>query len=82
MRFQHECSLDRPAMAVLPEGTHYWCRCGQTRTPPYCDGSHQGSEITPLAFESDGVTKVAICTCGMTGAAPYCDGSHMNEYDT
>lgn len=77
MRFEHAGSLEKPAWGALPEGTHYWCRCGQTKTPPYCDGHHEGTDITPLAFESDGVTPVAICTCGLTTNPPYCDGSHV-----
>lgn len=78
MRFENAESLEKPAVGVLPAGTYYWCRCGKTKTPPYCDGSHVGSEITPLAFESDGVTQIAVCTCGLTGNPPYCDGSHVD----
>ena len=78
MRFVHAEGLEKPAVGVLPAGTYYWCRCGRTNTPPYCDGSHAGTEFTPLEFEADGVTEVSICTCGLTGTPPYCDGSHVN----
>lgn len=78
MRFEHAEGLEKPAVGILPEGTYYWCRCGKTNTPPYCDGSHAGSEITPLAFTSDGISATAVCTCGLTANPPYCDGSHVD----
>ena len=30
--------------------TKYICQCGKTSTPPYCDGSHQGSDYEPLEY--------------------------------
>lgn len=78
MRYENAAELDKPAMVTLEEGTYYWCRCGKTHTPPYCDGSHEGSGITPLEFTADGKTEVALCMCGLTGTPPCCDGSHVD----
>lgn len=78
MRFDHAADLQKPSLVTLEEGTYNFCRCGKTTTPPYCDGSHQGSEITPLEFTSDGKTPMALCMCGLTGNAPRCDGSHVD----
>lgn len=78
MRFEHAEDLVKPANGVLPEGTHYWCQCGRTQTPPYCDGSHEGTGISPLEFEADGTTEISVCTCGLTSTPPYCDGSHVD----
>lgn len=76
MRFENAEKLDKPMMVTPAAGTYAWCQCGKTKTPPYCDGSHEGTGITPLMFEADGKTEIALCTCGLTGNPPYCDGSH------
>ena len=68
---------NKPKGVELESGKdYYFCRCGRSKTQPFCDGSHAGSDFTPLQFtaEADGTSH--LCQCKQTGNAPYCDGTH------
>jgi CDGSH-type Zn-finger protein len=65
-----------PEVMELDPGTYFWCRCGRTRTRPWCDGSHAGTEFEPLEFEVDAKKKLALCRCRRTAKPPFCDGTH------
>lgn len=68
-----------PRMVELKTGeTYVWCACGKSAKQPFCDGSHQGSSITPIVFKVDERKKAALCMCKQTKNPPYCDGSHMS----
>lgn len=75
-RFEHDDATSHPLVTELGAGTYYWCQCGRTKTVPYCDGSHAGSGVEPLAFDIPEPITSAICNCGLTKNPPYCDGSH------
>ncbi|PCH99176.1 MAG: hypothetical protein COB85_00515 [Bacteroidetes bacterium] len=69
---------DSPALLELEQGkTYAWCACGNSSNQPYCDGSHKGTEFTPVIFVAER-GKVALCMCKKTGGSPFCDGTHAN----
>jgi len=58
--------------------TYYWCACGQSKNQPFCDGSHKGSDFSPLAWTADTDKKAFFCACKHTKNSPLCDGSHKS----
>ena len=60
---------------LKPCETYHFCRCGRSANQPFCDGSHAGTDITPLGFESD-KDEGYLCMCKHSGNFPYCDGTH------
>jgi glutamate synthase domain-containing protein 2/CDGSH-type Zn-finger protein len=71
-----------PAKVDLEAGKdYYWCQCGMSKSQPLCDGSHAGTDITPLKFTAETTGSAALCQCKATGSGPFCDGSHASLGD-
>ncbi len=60
---------------------YHWCACGRSLNQPFCDGSHVGTEFSPVAFAPDADGEVYLCACKHSGSAPYCDGTHAQFSD-
>lgn len=72
-------SRGQPFVVHCEPGKYAWCRCRQSSRYPYCDGTHRGTEFTPIKVVLDEACTVAWCACGESGQAPFCDGSHASR---
>lgn len=65
-----------PKMVMLEPGTYFWCACGRSNNQPFCDGSHQGTGFTPLAFDIKEKKDAWLCQSKRSKNKPFCDGTH------
>jgi CDGSH iron-sulfur domain-containing protein 3 len=64
------------AVHVEAGKAYWWCACGQSKNQPFCDGSHKGSEFTPMEFKATKDETVWMCGCKHSANKPMCDGTH------
>lgn len=63
-----------PCPVTLKVGrTYFWCACGRSQRQPFCDGSHAGTEFTPLRFTPRDDHNAVLCGCKRTAKGPFCD---------
>ncbi len=66
-----------PYKASVEKGKKYfWCACGRSAKQPFCDGSHAGSGITPVAYQAPESRDAWFCGCKASADKPFCDGTH------
>jgi len=63
-------------VAVEAGKSYYWCACGMSKSQPFCDGAHKGSEFAPLKYAAEETKTVYFCGCKATANPPFCDGAH------
>ena len=56
---------------------YWWCACGRSKSQPFCDGSHKGSEFAPIEHTPQTSGTVYFCGCKHSAHSPLCDGSHQ-----
>ena len=66
----------KPYVMEVDAGVHAWCSCGESSNQPYCDGSHKGTEFTPIIEKVAEKKTVAWCGCKHSSKGAFCDGSH------
>ena len=65
-----------PYVVQVEEGKRYvWCACGLSGTQPWCDGSHEGTGLEPIAFEAPLTAEFHMCGCKRSDNKPYCFGN-------
>lgn len=66
----------KPAVLELEPGSYWWCACGKSENQPWCDGSHRGSEFSPVEVVIEEKKRYALCVCKRSEKSPFCDGTH------
>jgi glutamate synthase domain-containing protein 2/CDGSH-type Zn-finger protein len=68
---------NKPISVGLKKGEeYYFCACGRSKTQPFCDGSHKGTDFTPKVFTAEEDGDAYLCQCKHSANTPFCDGTH------
>jgi CDGSH-type Zn-finger protein len=73
-------SSNTPYAVEVEAGKNYfWCACGKSKKQPFCDGSHNGTDFTPVIYKAEESKRLFFCGCKETTKQPLCDGSHSKK---
>jgi len=60
-----------------PGKLYSWCSCGLSKSQPWCDQSHKGTNFRPVRFRVTTQQSFhSICGCKYTENPPFCDARH------
>jgi len=59
------------SMLVEQGNTYFWHSCGRSDAQPCCDGSHQGTRLSPVEYNPTVSTRVNFCGCKKPKRRPY-----------
>ena len=65
-----------PCVMKCEKRKYAWCACGESTNQPFCDGSHKGTNFSPIIVDNEKDGNIAWCGCKISENAPFCDGSH------
>ncbi|MGB0291167.1 MAG: CDGSH iron-sulfur domain-containing protein [Luteolibacter sp.] len=68
----------KPLGLEVEAGTYFWCACGSSSNPPFCDGSHKGTSFSPVKHEVEEKKTIYWCQCKHSKNGALCDGSHKS----
>lgn len=66
------------AVDVEAGKAYYWCSCGKSKSQPFCDGSHKGSDFVPTKYTADTNKTIYFCGCKQSANGVLCDGTHKS----
>ena len=70
------CPQKSPYVLTGEKKKYACCACGKSEKQPFCDGSHKGTDFSPIIVNNEKEGNIAWCGCKSTGSSPYCDGTH------